>query len=1367
MHLKELTLLGFKSFAEKTTLRFQPGVTCIVGPNGCGKSNVSDSVRWVLGEQSAKALRGGEMADIIFSGTDSRKALGMAEVSLTITDITEKITPVPGVNFDFNEVTVTRRVFRDGQSQYFINKVPCRLKDIQQVFWDTGIGRGAYSMMEQGKIDLVISSKPEDRRAIFEEAAGITKFKAQKKEALRKLEYVEANLVRVTDIIREVKRQIGSLQRQAGKAKRYKELHEQLKRLDCQLARHKYDLLKEDVQKLTDSAAELESQAQKTSIAVENEENALSQLRRELDALDRKISQTQQREFETKNQAERAQARIESNTTRIGEYETLTQRHTQDIADAERKIVEQEKQLAEVTAQLESFNATLTSAENFLKEQQDALKIATENLRTSEAAHRDQQNAAIDLQRRISGLHNELAALESQTKKESLMFEQRTAERATLNNQLTRAVAKREEFQKKLVTERSQLESSRQSIQTLEQNLGNAAGKEAALTEKLSSKQNQLAAQRSRLQLLEQLRSQHEAEQENLINELRAAASGSTRASRVVSVASTEASVPDFAAEVTDEASVTAREARALPDTDAILASLSQVITVESDFTVAVEAALGNHLQAILVRDAEAAKAIRASLNGSSKAISLAPLDLQGGTSFQLVPSENGQAGSLPYPKGTLCWATNVVRVSEEYQPLLHRLLDGVALAVNLQTALDVHRATNGVCDIATLDGEFVSRRGIISFGIHTNGSASLPIPQAQITELTDAIAKLTAETQSVQSELAQATAARELAERKLEQTETHLHALEVALATRDGEFAALENEWRETKDKIETVRWELQRLGEAGGEEKTRRDEIQAQLVAAEQEDQQAKFKLTEVGKNVDEVRAVREDASQKVTDAKVALASQQQKRDTLLAQQAPVATRVRELRELIEARQQDITDFGTKIQQLTADIEQAKQAIVESQQQAELIQIEVGTLEHSREQQALKIETQDNALKQKRKVQSEFQQKRNELELQLERKRMEVQNLSERIVRQYQVHIEQVRSENITVTIADTGQPQKTEITPTEMAAAGLAPDWNAIEVQVAEMQARIDGMGPVNVEAITEYDELEQRHKFLTEQHDDLTKSQQQLLQLISKINTETRKMFIETFEKVRDNFQNVFTELFGGGKANLILADENDPLECGIEIVAKPPGKQLQSISLLSGGERAMTAVALLFSIYMVKPSPFCLLDEIDAPLDESNINRFVKMLQRFTNQSQFVIISHNKRTIAMADAIYGVTMEEHGVSKIVSVKFTKKTQPQPVAVGATAAAATAAGDSRAATVAETATTPADHHEPIHNDLLNDHDSKRAPVAPHHAMESYEPEDDSPDDAEIAREVVEGANGESIAADVASPPNQDAGAAPKQD
>jgi chromosome segregation protein len=1309
MHLKELTLLGFKSFAEKTTLRFQPGVTCIVGPNGCGKSNVSDSVRWVLGEQSAKALRGGEMADIIFSGTDSRKALGMAEVSLTITDITEKITPVPGVNFDFNEVTVTRRVFRDGQSQYFINKVPCRLKDIQQVFWDTGIGRGAYSMMEQGKIDLVISSKPEDRRAIFEEAAGITKFKAQKKEALRKLEYVEANLVRVTDIIREVKRQIGSLQRQAGKARRYKELHEQLKRLDCQLARHKYDLLKEDIQKLTDSAAELESQAQKTSIAVENEENALAQLRRDLDALDRKISQTQQREFETKTQAERAQTRIETNTARIAEYETLTQRHTQDIADAERKIVEQEKLLAEVNAQLESFNATLTAAEDFLKEQQDALKIATENLRAAESAHRDQQTAAIELQRRISGLHNELATLESQTKKESLRFEQLTAERASLTDQLTRTVAKREEFQKKLAAERSQLETSRQTLQTLEQNLGNAGGREAALTEKLSSKQNQLAAQRSRLQLLEQLRAQHEAEQENLIAELRSAANS----------------------EIT---------------VDAIVSSISQVITIEPDYSNAVEAALGGHLQAILVRDADAAKTIRASLNGkNNKAIALAPLDLA---------NAGGLNGSEPHPQGTLCWANKMVSASEEFQPLVHRLLDGVAIAVNLQTALDIHRATNGECDIATLDGEFVSRRGIVSFGIHTSGSASLPIPQAQLTELTDAIAKLTAETQAVQSELAQATAARELAERKLEQTETNLHALEVALATRDGEFAALENEWRETKDKIETVRWELQRLGEAGGEEKARRNEIQAQLVAAEQEDQQAKAKLAEALKNMDEVRAVREESSQKVTDARVALAAQQQKRDTLLAQQAPVATRVAELRDLIAARKQGIADFAVKIQQLAADIERAKQEIVESQQSAELIQIEVGTLEHSREQMTLKIDAQDAALKQKRRTQQEFQQKRNELELQLERKRMEMANLNERIVRAYQIPLENIRSENITVTIADAGQPQKTEITPTELAQAGLAPDWNAIETQVAELQAKIDGMGPVNVEAITEYDELEQRHKFLTEQHEDLVKSQQQLLQLISKINAETRKMFIETFEQVRNNFQGVFTELFGGGKANLILADENDPLECGIEIVAKPPGKQLQSISLLSGGERAMTAVALLFSIYMVKPSPFCLLDEIDAPLDESNINRFVKMLQRFTSQSQFVIISHNKRTIAMADAIYGVTMEEHGVSKIVSVKFTKKAVPQPVVVGAEVDATGGTPSTASVEIAKDcgdAVAPAaDHHEPghepIHNDLLNEHDSKRAPVAPHHSMESYEPEDESPDDAEISTEVVEGASGE---------------------
>jgi chromosome segregation protein len=563
----------------------------------------------------------------------------------------------------------------------------------------------------------------------------------------------------------------------------------------------------------------------------------------------------------------------------------------------------------------------------------------------------------------------------------------------------------------------------------------------------------------------------------------------------------------------------------------------------------------------------------------------------------------------------------------------------------------------------------------------------------------------------------------------------------------------AIENEWRDTKNKIETVRWEIQRMSEQGGEEKQRREQIQSELVAYEQKQHEADAKLAESAQTVEEMRTLREEASQKVTDAKIALATQQQKRDTLLAQQSPVAQRVHELQELIRARRADIEEFGAKIQQLTAEIEESKQVIAESQQAQQGIKGEVESFQVSRQDLAGTIEEQEAAIRAKRKAQSEFQSRKSELEIQLAQKRMETQNLAERIARQYQTNIEEIRSETITVTVADAGQPQKSEVGPSELAQAGLAPDWTAIEAQVTELQAKLDSMGQVNLDAITEYDELEQRHKFLTEQHDDLTKSQQQLMQLISKINTETRKMFSETFEKVRGNFLQTFTELFGGGKANLILADENDPLECGIEIVAKPPGKQLQSISLLSGGEKALTAVALLFSIYMVKPSPFCLLDELDAPLDESNINRFIKMLQRFVGQSQFVLISHNKRTIAMADAIYGVTMEEHGVSKIVSVKFAKKAAAaQPITASAPAAepapamegvsAAAIPGAVTTGAVAAVAEAHAPGHEPIHNDLLNEHDSRREPVAPHHAMESYEPEDETPDDSEISTAVVEG-------------------------
>ncbi len=464
MYLKSLQLVGFKSFAEKTNLEFLPGVTAIVGPNGCGKSNVADSIRWVLGEQSAKALRGSEMADVIFSGTDGRKPIGMAEVSMTFADVDAKSISLPGVNLEFNEVTITRRVYRDGAGEYLINKTPCRLRDIQNIFMDTVIGRYSYSLMAQGQIDQILSAHPEDRRNIFEEAAGINKYKHQKKEALRKLEYTEQNLVRLTDIIKEVKRQIISLQRQAGKARRYKELFDQLKVLDTKLSRHRYDLLHTDIVNLEAAIAAIAAQSEQYASEIAASETQITELRRGLGEIDRAIADTNTRDHDLRNEADRHQQRITTNTERVAETEQAIERNRREIAGSEEKIHIQEEELARLNTEFDQIDFLLAAEQGKLRAQQDDIKALETELSQKNRSLNESKTALVDIERQIAGSHNELAALDLRSRNDKQRVDRLSAERIQLEEQRAAKQQQLESFHTGLAELRAAIEPLRAAL---------------------------------------------------------------------------------------------------------------------------------------------------------------------------------------------------------------------------------------------------------------------------------------------------------------------------------------------------------------------------------------------------------------------------------------------------------------------------------------------------------------------------------------------------------------------------------------------------------------------------------------------------------------------------------------------------------------------------------------------------------------------------------------------------------------------------------------------------------------------------------------------------------------------------------------
>jgi chromosome segregation protein len=1226
MYLKNLTVLGFKSFADKTSLNFQPGVTAIVGPNGCGKSNVSDAIRWVLGEQSAKALRGGEMADVIFNGTDGRKPMGMAEVSLTLGDVDEENLRASGVEVAYNEVTVTRRVFRDGGSEYFINRTPCRLRDIQHLFMGTGVGRTSYSIMAQGNITQILSSKPEDRRMVFEEAAGITKFKLQKRESLRKLEYTEQNLLRVADLIREVKRQIGSLQRQAGKARRFKQIQVELQHLDTQLARHQLDVLLGEIRDQQTAADQLRGEIETESAAVLRAEDEIAQLREQLSELEHELAVAHQRGLELKGGMDRHESRIQFNEERLREFAAQNTKATADILEAEERNRFANDELASVHQRLTASEAALAKHQQTLQARLTALQAIEQQIRTGQEELRQAQSDAFAAAQDLTRARNEINALDLQQQGNLVRLEKLSAEKLQLEAERALLESRLHEFAANVESEKLDVETKRGSVTQRQQRLHELQFElQNSATEQDQFLQAQ-AEKRSRLTVLEQLEGSREGFDAGALAALRPARG--------------------------------------------VMGSLADRIRVPDEFVVAIENALGHHLQLVLTEQPEAAQKILADL-AESKAgrASVAALsiehtdDKQLGFAGEMSPGRDGKGVKEHLAKGEVVPALKVVQTDPSVDKLLKSLLGRTFIASDLTTA--THQIQNGHagCDFVTLSGDLLSRHGIYTGG-YLNGHGNPKAP-ASILGRKNQISELQTEVAEVKQRVAEASRRRGVLlseqtglQASLQQAQTELRDQEVAIATREGEFNALETSRQLLHQKIDTVVYEVQSLAAQEREGNDLRAGLVERAQGMETREQAGQQSLSTLTINLENLRQQRDAATTALTESKVALATEAQMSASFRQQLQSLEQRVGELAQIIEQRKGEIASFIHRQAQAGSEIAESRGQIESLAHDRERVNAQAAGLLGRKQTQETELTSRDEALRERRRRLTQLQELRGAVDVELAQKNMAAQNLRERIQQKYHVRLDDVRSECITITYADEG-PAKVEIlTPEEMAASGMGTDWNAVAQQVETLQQRLDEIGPVNLVAIEEYEETEQRHQFLTTQHDDLVQARVQLLDVINRINTQTKEMFTQTFNQIRDNFRAMFVEVFEGGKADLILTDEHDVLESGIDIVARPPGKQLQTISLLSGGEQTMTAVALLFSIYQVKPSPFCVLDELDAPLDESNINRFIRVLQRFLEHSQFIVITHNKRTIGMADVLYGVTMEEHGVSKIVSVKFHK-------------------------------------------------------------------------------------------------------------
>ena len=1182
MHLKSIEITGFKSFAEKTKLAFEPGMTAIVGPNGCGKSNVSDAIRWVLGEQSAKALRGSKMEDCIFNGTQNRKPLGMAEVNITFTNCEHVL------KTDFHEVTITRRVFRSGEGQYFINKTPCRLKDIQRLFMDTGVGTSSYSFMAQGRIDQILSARPEDRRAIFEEASGITKYKADKTEALRKLAHTEANLLRLADVIREVKRQIGSLQRQAGKARRYKDIKDEMRILDLYASRcrvREFDRQRNDLEARLKTLTERTTELHDT---IDGAEIALHEHREYILQIERDIASAMEAMVQARSKLERTQDQIQMNTQRIAEYRILAERDTREIDELNRQLQQRRETLATLEGELPALEEQRHIARAELdrttalfdshRQEIDSLRKRVQQLRED----------TVSLESKASNVHNELMQIDNQERTTIIRRERLTAEK----QQFTSVC---ETFTKRIAEQDSQREMLQAKVDAAVSETGNIDEQRKQMAAKIAETQQQRAQVQSQMAGVE------------------------ARLEMLTDVEEVKHDFPGGAQLLLDPVNPLEAEA------ETILGPLTSHFSVPEAYTRATETALRSMLDVILIRDQVSANTLLAKIHAAAKGSArVVPLDL---------PAPPTPA---PIPNGTESLLSLITPANEGVASLLQHLL-GHVLFVDQIT--DQHQSLAQNWSLVTPEGIMQHRSGMLELHMSESGATN-PLRRRQAMDAATQIhADLQHKLQTCDAALAQQRATQQSLDQALVEARLQLDTARRVFAQMEGEMQVVRREAKTAEQRLETVSWELEELLKTG----SRWEEDKQRLSQSQLEIREARAKVsTEMqvaNQQLQRLEGQYSDLQVQLTERRVTFSTAEQRMLQSQAQRENIQQRVQEIQNTLAGREEGIQSYQTSQQDLERAVAEARSRIAEMETEVRTHEEAATVAKASRSEQSARLTEAEQQLTLRRTELETLQTEKGTIDVQAAEVRMRRQNLCDRIYTDYRLAIEDILT---------APEPQWED---------GQDPmDIESIETHVAELRTKLDAMGPVNLVAIEEYQEHEERYNFLSQQEADLLSAKQQLTEMIEKINETTSAMFQSTFEQANANFEQMFTKLFNGGSARLVLVNEEDVLECGIEIIARPPGKRLQNISLLSGGERTLTAVALLFAIYQIKPSPFCLLDELDAPLDDTNIGRFTEVLKQFLHQSQFVVITHNRRTISVSDVIYGVTMPEQGVSRIMSMKF---------------------------------------------------------------------------------------------------------------
>ncbi len=1173
MRLEKIVLDGFKSFADKTEFSFNQQITAIVGPNGCGKSNVVDALKWVLGEQSTKSLRSGQMSDVIFSGSAARKPMGMAEVCLHFSQANS-------LGLEQDELVITRRLYRSGESEYLINNKASRLKDIRELFMDTGVGVRAYSIIEQGQIAQILTSSKTDRRFIFEEAAGISKYKAQKKEALRRLENTEQNLLRLADIVGEVQKQLRSIKLQAGKARSYLQYNQRLKELRVTFSLAQYHQIKTETAQKTAQADELNNQLAFVVAQVSQNDAKLSNLTAAITEKENEINHCDNSLVSITGRIEQQQQKIEFLRKRIQEMQDRSKLEEHNIGQIQQRLADFESQITQSVSSLENISTILEHKSADLEKLQEQIRTINLSCAETETELQDEKTGIIDIVRHTAQLHNEIQStniyrnnLSGQKNRLADRVSQTQQQFESLLGGKAQNQARLDDINKVITELQQQLESKRQQINQIDHDVDQT-------NEMLAQAREQRSAIQSELKVISDMEDRREGI-DNAVKKILAT------------------------------------------NKPFIKGIIADIIRAKPQYAAAIEAALEGKADALV------ADSWQQVLNDKTLA--------QAGGRVRFICTDRlepfVESISLPQTGAILGRAVEFVSFDHEYAQLVWQMLGKTIIVENIQNAFELASFCSFGYSFVTIDGDILNSDASFSTG-PIGKTVGLISRKSRLVQLTGELEQISAKISGLENKLAAGIRENEHLERLCKDFRTSVYEANTEKTNVASDLNVIEQNIKRLSDEQPILTGEIQSLEKQISETVNKEYQSKQQLQELETVNAQRTAHIEQLEMQLTEKKKTLEQNGAELTELKVFIGQGQEQKKAIEQKIAGLNIQIEQGKGELASAQNNIKSCVEQIDQSQKDINSTESEI------SELL-----TQKQAAHEQSVKLHEEVNAMiEQRRQTEETLRQdrlKQTELDQQIGQLKLELGQLDVRAA-----DLTQRVTEELAMDLAAEYQNYN---------ATGEI-NWDAVKDEIAELRGKIERLGNVNVDAIEQQQELEKRNDFLSSQIEDLNNSKNQLQQLINRLNKESIDKFAVTFEQIRINFQEVFRKLFGGGKADVILEQPEDILESGIEIIARPPGKEPRSISLLSGGEKTMTAIALLFAIFKTKPSPFCFLDEVDAALDEANNERFDLIVQEFKKNSQFVIITHAKRTMSIADMLFGITMQQKGISKKISVTF---------------------------------------------------------------------------------------------------------------